>query len=60
MKRFVAMVPLGFATTMPSHGKNCDVEPDLSFCQCAWSVRDVFASGRQVSDGAISARSSGT
>ncbi len=51
MKRLVGRRPLGLGSSVPSQGKNCEVEPLLSFCHSACSVSEVAALGRQVSEG---------
>ena len=60
MKRELGRRPLGLASTVPCQGKNCAVTPLSSFWYSPSSVSEVAALGRQVSEGAISARSSGT
>lgn len=60
MNRLDGSGPLMFGRTVPCHGKNCAVLPVLSFCHRACSVSEVAAFGRQVSDGMMSERSSGT
>ncbi|MCY1366593.1 hypothetical protein D9M69_534970 [compost metagenome] len=60
MKRLAGTRPNGAGSKVPSHGRNCELLPLLSFCHRPCSVSEVAALGRQVSDGAITLRSSGT